>query len=210
MRTCRALIFDFDGVIVESEPIKTLAFQILYREYGPEVVAAAVAHHEANGGIPRRTKIRHCHKMLLDIELNQEELDRLCRQFSALVEGKVVASDWVPGAKAALFDQFGRRPMFIVSGTPQDEITRILERRGMKAWFVEAHGSPPDKATTIRGILARHGLDRRAVLFVGDAAADWRAARETGVRFLGRLADPGQNPFPAGTPVISDLTQLVP
>lgn len=210
MRTCRALIFDFDGVLVESEPIKTRAFQILYREYGPEVVAAAVAHHEANGGIPRRTKIRHCHKMLLDIELNQEELDRLCRQFSALVEGKVVASDWVPGAKEALFDHFGRRPMFIVSGTPQDEITRILERRGMKAWFVEAHGSPPDKATTIRGILARHGLDRRAVLFVGDAAADWRAARETGVRFLGRLADPGRNPFPAGTPVISDLTQLVP
>jgi HAD superfamily hydrolase (TIGR01549 family) len=210
MRTCRALIFDFDGVIVESEHIKTRAFQTLYGEHGPEVVAAVVAHHEANGGISRRKKIRHCHETLLGTDLDGAKLETLCQRFSALVEDEVVGCDWVPGARELLASQFARRPLFVVSGTPQDELTRIVERRGLAPWFTEVHGSPPEKATTIRSILARHDLDPRTVLFVGDAAADWRAARETGVRFIGRLADPERSPFPPGTPVISDLTQLVP
>jgi HAD superfamily hydrolase (TIGR01549 family) len=126
------------------------------------------------------------------------------------VEDEVVQCDWVAGAREVLAGQSTRRPLFVVSGTPQDELTRIVERRGLAEYFTEVHGSPPEKAITIRSILARRQLDPRTVLFVGDAAADWRAARETGVRFIGRLADPERNPFPPGTPVISDLTQLVP
>ena len=40
-------------------------------------------------------------------------------------------------------------------------------------------------------------------------AAILRAARETGVRFIGRLADEQPTPFPRGTPLISDLRQLI-
>ena len=210
MRSCRALIFDFDGVIVKSEHIKTRAFEALYREHGAAVVAAVVTHHEANGGISRRKKIRHCHRTLLGIELDEARLEELCRRFSALVEDEVVNTDWVPGAREVLASHFGRRLLFIVSGTPQEELTRIIERRDLTRWFAEVHGSPPDKATTVRSILARHRLDPGAVLFVGDAAADWRAARETGVRFVGRIGDGRPSPFPAGTPVIADLTQLMP
>jgi HAD superfamily hydrolase (TIGR01549 family) len=194
VRSCRALIFDFDGVIVESEHIKSRAFEALYREHGAAVAAAAVAHHQANGGISRRKKIRHLHRALLGIELDEEKVHELCRRFSTLVEDEVAGCDWVPGAKEVLASHFGRRPLFVVSGTPQDELTRIVERRGLARWFVEVHGSPPEKATTIRAILARHDLDPGAVLFVGDAAADWRAARETGVRFIGRLADAKPSP----------------
>jgi phosphoglycolate phosphatase-like HAD superfamily hydrolase len=209
VRSCGALIFDFDGVIVESEHIKSRAFDALYREHGAAAAAAAVAYHQANGGISRRKKIRHLHETLLGIELDEETLEALCRRFSALVEDEVVGCGWVRGAREVLASQFGRRPLFVVSGTPQDELTRIIERRGLARWFAEVHGSPPEKATTIRAILARRDLDPGAVLFVGDAAADWRAAQEIGLRFIGRLADAKPSPFPPGTPVISDLTQLV-
>ena len=117
---CQAVFFDFDGVIVESEEIKTRAFKVLYREHGPEVVAAAVAHHRANGGISRRKKIRWCHRTLLRIELDAAGLDRLCERFSALVEDEVVACDWVAGAEQLLRDLHGRLPLFIISGTPHE------------------------------------------------------------------------------------------
>ena len=104
---------------------------------------------------------------------------------------------------------FGRRPLFVVSGTPRDELSRIFARRGLDRWFVEVWGSPRGKPEIIEDILARHRFDRRGVLFVGDSAADLRAARATGLRFLGRLADGRQSPFPPGTPAITDLTQLL-
>lgn len=209
MTPCRAIIFDFDGVIVESEHIKSRAFAALYWEHGSEVVDAAVAHHEANGGISRKQKIRWVHRTLLGIDVDAAMLDDLGHQFSALVKDEVVACDEVPGARAVLDAQVGLRPMFIVSGTPHEELLQIIDRRGLAGYFTEVHGSPPEKPVTVADILARHRLDARHVLFVGDAAADLRAARATGTRFVGRLADGKPSPFPPGTPVIRDLTQLV-
>jgi phosphoglycolate phosphatase-like HAD superfamily hydrolase len=205
----QAVIFDFDGVIVESEEIKTRAFVELYREHGPEVVAAIVEHHRANGGISRRKKIRWCHRTQLGIEPDELALDLLCHRFSGLVEDEVVACDWVAGAEQALRDLHKRFPLFVVSGTPHDELCRIFARRQLSAWFVEVWGSPREKSEIIEDILSRHHYERRRVLFVGDGAADLRAAQATGLRFLGRLADGRPSPFPVGTPAISDLTQLL-
>ena len=43
--TTEAVIFDFDGVIVESADIKTRAFIALYEEHGTAARAAAAAPH---------------------------------------------------------------------------------------------------------------------------------------------------------------------
>ncbi|MCU0838706.1 MAG: HAD hydrolase-like protein [Rhodospirillales bacterium] len=204
----QAVIFDFDGVIVESADIKTAAFRALYRPHGAAVEAAAVAHHLANGGISRRKKIRHIHREHLGISLDQAELDRLCALFSSLVEDAVVAAPAVPGALPLLAHLAERAPRFVVSGTPEPELKRIVARRGLTDMFTEVHGSPREKPPIIRDLLARYGLAPAAVLFIGDALTDWRAAKETGVRFVGRAADGAENPFPAGVTVIADLTEL--
>lgn len=206
---CQAVFFDFDGVIVESEEIKTHAFAAMYREHGPEVVAVVVAHHRANGGISRRKKIRWCHRTHLGIELDEAALDPLCERFSTLVEEEVIACDWVAGAEQALQALHGRYPLFVISGTPHQELMRIFARRQLSHWFEEVWGSPRGKPEIIEDILSRHRFERRRVLFIGDSAADLRAARATGLRFLGRLADGRPSPFPAGTPAITDLTQLL-
>jgi hypothetical protein len=156
------------------------AFAVLYGEYGDTAAAAAVAYHEANGGISRRKKMRHLHETLVGVELSEEALETLCRRFSTLVEDEVVGCGWVPGARAA------RRAI---------RAPTAVRRFGNATGRTHPH---------------RHHLDSDAVLFVGDAAADRHAARETGVRLIGRLADAKLSPFPPGTPVISDLTQLVP
>ena len=46
-----AIIFDFDGVLVESVDVKTNAFAMLYAEHGPDVVKRVVAYHQEHGGI---------------------------------------------------------------------------------------------------------------------------------------------------------------
>lgn len=201
----RGIIFDFDGVIVESSEIKTAAFRTLYRPFGQAVEAAAVAHHTANGGISRRKKIRYIHREHLGIVLESAELDRLCELFSALVEDAVVAAPLVAGADALLARLSGQMPLFVVSGTPHPELVRIVARRGLDDAFTAVHGSPPEKPPIIRELLARHRLAAEDVLFIGDALTDWRAAAETGVRFLGRVPPGGANPFPPGVPIVADL-----
>jgi phosphoglycolate phosphatase-like HAD superfamily hydrolase len=132
----------------------------------------------------------------------------LGRRFSSLVEDAVVAADWVAGAKAFLDAHCGHLPMFVISGTPEEELRRITARRGMDGYFVSVRGSPPVKEPIILELLAEHGLERDRVLFVGDTMTDYRAATATGVAFLGRVPPGEQSPFPDGTPLVSDLTSL--
>lgn len=204
----QAVLFDFDGVLAETSEIKVRAFAELYREHGPEVVDAVRAHHLAHEGISRITKIRHCHEALLGIDLDDAGLAALGARYSALVEESVVAAAWVPGARAFLEAHVGRVRMFVVSGTPGDELRRITARRGMDGYFVSVRGSPPTKEPIIRDILAAESLAPEQAVFVGDAMTDHDAARAAGLRFVGRLPPHRHDPFPPGTETIADLTHL--
>ena len=203
-----AVFFDFDGVLAESLDIKIRAFIALYEEYGPEILERVLAHHRTHGGVSRIQKIRYCHREMLGIQLQPEELMALGRRFSSLVVDAVVDSVWVEGARELLDGLVGRLPLFVVSGTPEPELHDIVSRRGMDDYFVSVRGSPPDKITVIRELLDAHDLPAEQVLFVGDAMTDHDAAQATGLRFIGRVPPGEENPFPAATAIVPDLTAL--
>lgn len=203
-----AIFFDFDGVLAESSGIKTRAFREMYKEYGDDVLAGALAHHRAHGGVSRIQKIRHCHRELLGIALDHEDLMALGRRFSRLVVEAVVESDWVAGARELLDAHLSRRPMFVVSGTPEVELRDIVARRRMTEYFTAVRGSPPDKVTVIRDLLATFGLAAERAVFIGDAMTDHDAAKETGLRFIGRVPPDEPSPFPEATAVVPDLRHL--
>ena len=65
----KSIIFDFDGVIVESNNIKTNAFEGLYKPFGNEIAKKVIEHHVTHGGISRFEKFKLYHKELLGIDL---------------------------------------------------------------------------------------------------------------------------------------------
>lgn len=203
-----AIFFDFDGVIVESIEIKNNAFATIYEPFGDDIVSAALEHHKANEGISRLIKFRHCHKALLGIDLDDDSLYELAQTYTSIVEDRVVACDSVAGAEAFLTKHHQQIMMFVVSGTPEDELQRIAERRSLSLYFKEVRGSPKTKDAILSELLARYGLDLAKTLFVGDAMADYRAATACGVPFIGRVASECENPFPSETLIIEDMTTL--
>lgn len=205
-----AIFFDFDGVLVESLDIKERAFADIYGEYGDSVVNSVLAHHRAQGGISRLEKFRFSHRQFLGRELDQAGLNALGERFRAFVEDEVAACGWVPGAREFLERYAEFYPLFVISGTPDDELHRIVERRRMRHYFISVHGSPAGKPEILHGLLLRHGFRAGRTLMVGDAATDYEAARACGTAFVGRVPPGRENPFPAGTAVIADLCGLSP
>ncbi|MEO5338541.1 MAG: HAD hydrolase-like protein [Magnetospirillum sp. WYHS-4] len=206
--TVGAVLFDFDGVLAESAEIKAWAFDKLYEDFPEAVRAGARAHHAAHAGISRLEKIRHVHRSFLGIEPSDGEVADWGRRYNALVEDAVVAAPWVPGARVFVEAHHRGLPLYVVSGTPEDELRRIAERRAMAHFFKGIFGSPRHKAPIIRDILAAEGLAPGRVLFIGDATTDSTAAAATGLRFLGRVPPGAPNPFPPGTEIVPDLTGL--
>ncbi|HLF97490.1 MAG TPA: HAD family hydrolase [Methylococcaceae bacterium] len=201
------VVFDFDGVLVDSVDVKTRAFAALYAPYGAEVVGKVVAWHLEHGGVSRHEKFRHFHRAFLNQPLPAEEERKLAEHFSILVEESVVTADWIPGAREFVEDFHGRFPLYIASGTPEDELKRIVDRRGMSDYFAGVAGSPRKKGAILRDFSHRTGHSPTRLLMVGDAMTDYLGASEAGTAFLG-VAQEKDNPFPPGVPILPDLTGL--
>jgi phosphoglycolate phosphatase-like HAD superfamily hydrolase len=202
-----AVILDFDGVLVESIDVKTRAFASLYAEYGTEIERQVVEYHLAHSGISRYVKFRHYHEKLLGIPYTDTLGEQLSERFSRLAMNAIVDAPFVAGAKHFL-DMFHRQlPLFVASGTPEEELREIVRRRAMQHYFHAAYGSPATKGEILRGVVKRHGFASARVLMVGDAIADLDGAREANTAFVGRVIG-GHNPFPAGVATIDDLSEL--
>jgi phosphoglycolate phosphatase-like HAD superfamily hydrolase len=205
VRRFDGVVLDFDGVLVESVDVKTRAFARLYSRYGADVEAEVVAYHLANGGMSRFQKFRYFHGTLLGEPLSAAQEAALGREFSALVEDAVVSAPWVPGALEFLDAHHRELPLFVASGTPEDELKRIVERRGMAHYFADVRGAPASKGEIISSLVAQHGLDPQRTLMVGDARADYEGARQAGVAFLG-IGAQGSTFLPKNVALLPDMT----
>ena len=198
------LVFDCDGVILESVPIKTRAFVRIAAPFGPEAVDSLVMYHKAHGGVSRYKKFEWLYREVLGCEITQEELADLGRLYSEIAFEELCRCALVPGAEAVLKSWKGRIPMYVCSGAPHEELNLILTRRGLDHYFAGIYGSPPAKAELLNGILKRAKVAPATTVMVGDSVTDLDAAEAVGTRFYGRGSELQGGSFPWG----EDLTGL--
>jgi phosphoglycolate phosphatase-like HAD superfamily hydrolase len=201
----RTIIFDFDGVIVESAGIKTNAYAELYKEYGHTVVEQVVKYNSVQGGLSRFEHFRYFHQEILKKDLSQKEEIRLAERFSQLVVQAVISAPLVSGVMEFLDTYRKIIDFYIASGTPEEELQRIADIRGIAHYFKGIYGAPQTKASIITNILSHSGLRAEEVLMIGDSMTDYEGAITAGIPFVGRIAPDQENFFPTSIMKIKDF-----
>ena len=82
----RAIVFDFDGVIIESFDIKTQAFRELFKD--SDKVDKIVEYHKQNGGVSRYKKFRYIYREILKQPLDDKTFNDLGERFSTMDDPK--------------------------------------------------------------------------------------------------------------------------
>ena len=190
----RAIIFDFDGVICESLAAKTKAFRKLFENY-PDKLDEILKIHIDNGGMSRYKKFELIFKDILKKELTEQESRRLGQMFSEYCYAEVAACPFVEGAYEFLKKYHDKLFFFIVSGTPQEEMSSLVLDRKLDAFFKGVYGSPRVKDELITTILRQNNLAREQVVFIGDSVNDQQGAMKAWVTFVGRIYQGDANPF---------------
>lgn len=203
----RAIVFDFDGVILESAELKTKAFRKLFEAVRSDKLEEILNYHRKNMGISRYMKFRHIYENILKKPLSFDEERCLGQSFKEIILLQMMEAPFVPGSVEFLQKNQNRLPMFVASGTPIAELHEIARKRNVFQYFVELHGSPEEKKDILYDILGRYQWKPEEVVFVGDAGSDFLASKVTGVHFIAR-ANGGNLPRGECRYCIDDLREL--
>jgi len=182
----KAIIWDIDGVIIESSEIKTETFKILFADY-PDKLPEIISYHQKNGGLSRYVKFRYFYENILGKNLTAQEEAELGEKFSEIALTQILKAPFVPGAIEFLSRHKSHYLFFVASGTPEDELKNILNHRELTPFFLEIHGAPKPKSDIIEDILCKYELQREEAVFIGDAESDRLAAEKTRILFIARL-----------------------
>lgn len=182
------ILFDFDGVLVESVQVKTQAFRKMYQKYGEDIQNKVESYHLENGGMSRYEKIKYYHEQLLGIKTNDELIKILTNEFSNIVKNQVIKSKYVDGAyKFINTNKYYK--CWVITGTPENEIKSIIKYRDIDKYFVGIHGSPKTKDQIIKEVVKNNKLKINETIYIGDAITDYDAAKKNNILFVLRETD---------------------
>lgn len=200
----QCLVFDCDGVILDSVPVKTRAFGRLMEPFGPEARDRFLMYHKVHGGVSRYKKFEWFYEDVLGKTITPDESEGLGNRFAEYVLDELRRCELIPGIQETLDSWRGKLPMFVCSGAPHEEVLAVLRERKLDGYFDAIHGSPPAKAVLLAQIVNTQKLDPADVLMVGDAPTDRDAAETVGTLFYGVGPELKGGSFPWG----EDLTGL--
>ncbi|WFE68809.1 HAD-IA family hydrolase [Thiomicrospira sp. R3] len=177
------LVFDCDGVVLNSNKIKTQAFYDVAKVYGHEPAQALKDYHVQNGGISRFVKFEYLLTEILKKPLDQTELKQLLENFAQEVKKALMSCEVAEGL-AELREQTKHANWLIVSGGDQQELREVFKARGLDHFFNGGiFGSPDTKDIILAREIENNNITQPA-LFLGDSKYDHQAAQTAGLDFI--------------------------
>jgi phosphoglycolate phosphatase-like HAD superfamily hydrolase len=179
------LVFDFDGVIADSNHVKQNSWFKIFEKDSLKVQEALKASLAVMREAPRRQILADIARRLeLHARAADEFINSYAEAYQKAVEQGVVAG-YSPQTDAALRELRKWLGLYVSSATPQDGMDKTIDALGIRGYFAAVYGSPPDKTTTLRKIVADARLVPANVVCIGDGESDRKAAADVGCRFLG-------------------------
>jgi len=178
------IIFDCDGVILNSNHVKTNAFSLVASQYGESIAAELTNYHKLNGGVSRYAKFDYLLTQLLPKYgvPPVHTRDELLEQFKSIVFSQLITCQISPHL-SSLRHSTQKASWAVVSGGDQDELRAVLSERNVDYFFnAGIHGSPRTKYNIIESMSPTMPSPDK-VLFIGDSILDYEVASHFGFSF---------------------------
>ncbi|MFZ8934580.1 MAG: HAD family hydrolase, partial [Bacteriovoracaceae bacterium] len=135
--------------------------------------------HKKTQGISRYVKFKYFFETILERESFQNDYESCLEEYAKLTRERVFAAAYTDG-----FEEFLRQcsqKLFIISGTPEIEVQKVIKHKEIESRFEMILGSPKTKYENLERIFEKHDLSKG--LFIGDGKVDYQSANEYGLDF---------------------------
>lgn len=182
----KCLLWDFDGVLMDSMPVRDEGFKHVLAQYPKEQVDQLMVYHRINGGLSRYVKFRYFFEVIRQESITEDQVQAMAAEFSTvmkrlLLNEQLLIQDSLDFVRRKHQDV----PMHIVSGSDGVELNMICRSLKLDHYFVSIHGSPTPKTQLVAEVLAKHQYDPTKTVLIGDSINDHQAAMANGIDFVG-------------------------
>ena len=177
-------MFDCDGVVLDSNIVKTEAYFRTAKNLGATDIQAQalVDYHVKLGGISRYHKFDWYLREVLQNPVTEAAIQALLDGFSKELEAGLMQCDLAKD----LFEMREKTDSnwMILSGGDQQEIRDLFAKRKIAHMFNGGLFGSPDNKDTVLAREKANGNIQFPALFVGDAKYDFEAASLAGLDFV--------------------------
>lgn len=204
-----AIIFDLDGVILDSVALKTELFLRCYDGELDEAQKAFVREYQAHhGGVGRAEKFKHFEAFLFGRNPDDARINKLIKLYQMHLFEEIDDCALLPGVIEFLKFVQKSCDLHLVSGTLHEDLLRIAKTRSLTDYFNTIAGSPMTKNDAFANIIKRANYHPDAVLAIGDSITEYEVARACGIHFVGIVAPNEPNRFPLHVAAFKNLLEL--
>ncbi|PZX47637.1 HAD family hydrolase [Algoriphagus chordae] len=180
----KVLLWDFDGVIMDSMPVRELGFRKVLESYPADQVEALIQFHLNNGGWSRYVKFRYFFEDIRKETVSDKEISDLSQSFSEVMRELLISPALlIEDSVVYVRSQVNKLPMHVVSGSDGEELRYICKELDLASNFVSIHGSPTPKGLLIKELIEKFSYDKADLLMIGDSHNDLDAALDNGIDF---------------------------
>ena len=182
--TVKTILWDFDGVILDSMKIRDWGFKEILKKFNKEDVKSLLKYHRENGGLSRYVKIRYFFEILLNQSINDKKIQNYADRFSVIMRKELVnPNNLIKDSFDFIINNYKKYNFHIVSGSDQEELRFLCKKLNIEKYFKSIHGSPTEKSILIKNILKNNGDSLENCCMIGDSINDYEAAKNNKICF---------------------------
>lgn len=186
LKLYKTILWDFDGVIMDSMAVRDKGFEIVLQSYPVDQVTILMEYHRKNGGLSRYNKFRYFFEEIRKESITDSEIAILAEKFSlVMLENLLDANLLINDSLCFIKENYLKYEMHIVSGSDGNELRYICEHLGLSKFFVSIHGSPTPKNELVKQVLNNNAYNRAETCLIGDSFNDFEAADFNSITFFG-------------------------
>ena len=182
-----AVVFDFDGTLVDSNQIKRDAYYAAFEAVpgARKCIAQALkTYPDKDRYFIIRTVVENLRRSGRITRSEGERMRaRAVRRYSAYCRTKIRDARDFAGVAATLRALSRKYRLAINSATPQRHLRQLVSVRRWAHYCKVIVGAPSTKVANLRRIARRFSLGPREIMFVGDSRIDATAAAHFGCAF---------------------------
>lgn len=200
------IIFDFDGVILDSSELKLHVFKTLFTNMCDESVYELNNYLELNQGVSRFIKFKYIIENFTNQIYDTQTEDQLDMEFKSLLFKHYNNTSFIYGALDFIQKNYKKKHMYIATSSPDEEIKKILKLKMIDKYFIATYGHPTSKSEAIEKIIKSYGHIREEIIFFGDQNSDYEASKSCMIDFIGVQKS---LIFDSKIVVIRDFTEII-